>query len=341
MRIAIVSTVSAPVRKDSHGSVEAWSWLLARELCCRGHEVTTFGCAGSETEGEFVATVPGPYGAKGSYDDWQLCEWINLCGAIERSGDFDVLHTQAYLWGVPLEKLSRAAMVHTMHIVPDDNAARLWESLPGACVTAISRHQWSAYPNLRPAAIIPHGVDASRFTFRETPEDYVLYLGRFTSGKGPLQAIEAARLLGVRLLLAGPENAYFREKVKPFVDGKWVEYVGYADSAMRNRLLGGARALIYPIQYPEAFGLVLVEAMLCGTPVAAMRIGAVPEVVRDGLNGFTAQTPEAFAKIVAPCFELDRNQIRRDAERRFSPERMAEDYVAVYACAAKQAMAGI
>src|SRR5439155_5095594 len=217
MRIALVSTVSAPIRRDSGGSVEAWTWLLARELGRLGHEVTVFGCGGSEADGEVVATVPGPYGGPGCYDDWQLCEWINLCRAVEQSGRFDLLHTQAYLWGIPLQPLARAPMVHTLHIVPDDNGARLWQSAPESPVTAISQQQWSAYPKLKPLAIIPHGVDTSQFTFQEKPDDYVLYLGRFTSGKGPIQSINVARNLGLRLLMAGPENPYFREKVKPLI----------------------------------------------------------------------------------------------------------------------------
>src|SRR5438045_3819197 len=145
MRIALVSTVSAPVRQDSGGSVEAWTWLLARELRRLDHHVTVFGCGGSEADAEVVATLPGPYGAPGSYDDWQLCEWINLCRAVEQSGRFDLLHTQAYLWGIPLQTFARAPMVHTLHVVPDNNAGRLWESSPEACVTAISSHQWSSF----------------------------------------------------------------------------------------------------------------------------------------------------------------------------------------------------
>src|SRR5258706_460886 len=139
MRIGLVSTMSAPVRQDSGGSVEAWTWLFARELKRLGHEITVFACQGSETDGELVETLPGPYGAVGGYDDWQLCEWINLCRAAEQSSRFDILHTQAYLWGVPLQRIVRTPMVHTLHIVPDDNNARLWESNPGTCVTAISR----------------------------------------------------------------------------------------------------------------------------------------------------------------------------------------------------------
>src|SRR4026209_2579293 len=161
MRIALASTVSAPVRRDSFGSVEAWTWLLARELGGMGHEVTVFGCGGSAADCEVVATIPGPYGAQGSFDDWQLCEWVNLCKAVQESSRFDVLHAQAYLWGIPLRKLARGRMVHTLHIVPDDNAALLWRSAPDAVVTAMSRHLWSSYPDLAPAAIIPDGVDIS------------------------------------------------------------------------------------------------------------------------------------------------------------------------------------
>src|SRR6266536_2716002 len=145
MRIAQISTLSAPVRRDTGGSVESLIWLLTRELIRLGHQVTVFGAAGSEAEGELVATLAGPYGAKGSLDDWQLCEWVNLCRAVEQSERFDVLHSHAYLWGLPLGAFTRAPMLHTLHIVPDEDAARLWSMYPQAKVTAVSKHQWSAY----------------------------------------------------------------------------------------------------------------------------------------------------------------------------------------------------
>jgi glycosyltransferase involved in cell wall biosynthesis len=330
MRIAQISTLSAPVRRDTGGSVESLIWLLTRELIRLGHQVTVFGTAGSEVDGELIATLAGPYGAPGSLDDWQLCEWVNLCRAVEQSGRFDVLHSHAYLWGIPLQSLSRAPLIHTTHIVPDDNSARLRAMWPGACVTAISTHQWSAYPHLSPMAVVPHGVEVAQFTLREQPDDYVCYVGRFTSGKGPVQAIEAARTLGLRLLLAGPENKYFREQVKPLLDGRLVEYVGFVTGAARDKLLGGARALLYPIQYPEAFGLVLVEAMLCGTPVAAMRLGAVPEIIEEAVSGYTAQSKEEFIQALGQCLALDRRQIRLRAAQRFSADRMARDYARVY-----------
>lgn len=330
MRIGLVSTVSSPVRQDAGGSVEAWSWLLTRELARLGHTVTVFGCAGSEVDGEVVTTLPGPYGEKGAFDDWHVCEWVNLCRALEVSSRFDVLHTQAYLWGIPLQGATSVPMVHTLHIVPDDNAAKLWRSAPRSHITALSRHQWSAHADLTPTAIIPHGVDAAQFTCREQPDDYLLYFGRFVSGKGPLQAIELARALGIRLVLAGPENAYFREKVRPLVDGRSVEFAGFVRGRERDRLLGGARVLLYPIQYPEAFGLVLVEAMLCGTPVAAMRLGAVPEIVQEGVTGYTGASQDELRQAIPKCLRLDRPRIRAEAEKQFSAEGMARHYAKVY-----------
>ena len=331
MRIAQISTMSAPVRQQSGGSVESWLWLLTRELGRLGHEVTVFATADSNLPcGQLVATMPGPYGDPGSLDDWYLCEWLNLARAIERSGEFDLLHAHAYLWSLPLASLAHRPMVHTTHIVPDENAARLWSMHPSATVTALSANQWSAYPHLKPAAIIPHGVDDRQFTFRPQPDDYVCYLGRFVSGKGPIQAIDIARRLGVRLLMAGPPNAYFRERVQPLVDGKTVEYVGYLTGADRDRFLGGARALLYPIQFPEAFGLVLVEAMFCGTPVAAMRLGAVPEIVEESVTGFTATKEHELLDACARCFTLDRSVISKKTRQRFSAERMAREYVRLY-----------
>jgi glycosyltransferase involved in cell wall biosynthesis len=330
MRIALISTLATRVRPRGSGSVEGLVWLLSRELSALGHAVTVFAAAGSEPCGELVATLPGPYATNASPADWQLCEWINLCGAVEQSGRFDVLHSHAYLWGLPLQPLSRAPMVHTMHVCPPPDAARLWATRPGSCVTAISHYQWSGFPDLRPAAVIPHGVDTSQFTFRAEPEDYACFFGRFTPGKGPLAAVAAAKELGLRLVLAGPSNDYYQRRVAPLVDGRSVEYVGPVGGVQRDRLLGGARVLLYPVAEPEPFGLVPAEAMLCGTPVAAIRIGAVPEVIEDGVTGACADAIDGVPEAVRRALSLDRRRVRARAEARFCARRMARDYLDVY-----------
>ena len=330
MRIGQISTLCTPVRPEGSDSVESLVWLLSRELTRLGHEVTVFAAAGSEVCGELVPTLPGPYGTAGSPNDWQACEWINLCRAVEQSARFDVLHSHAYLWGLPLQKLSRAPMVHTLHVMPYDDEARLRALAPEAPVTASSHFQWAAFPDLPPAAVIPHGVDPDQFTFRPEPEDYVCFLGRFIPGKGPIEAVRIARALGLRLLLAGPRNDYFRQHVEPLVDGRAVEYVGFVSGRDRDLLLGGARALLYPVQAPEPFGLVMIEAMMCGTPVAATAVGAAAEVVDDGVTGVSAPDAAGLIERIPEVLRLDRAQIRGRAERRFCARRMAAQYAQVY-----------
>lgn len=330
MRIAQISTLGTPVREEGSGSIETLVWLLTRELTRMGHEVTVFGIAGSETAGELVATLPGSYGDAGAPNDWQVCEWINLCRAVEQSGRFDVMHAHAYLWSLPLEPLSKAPMVHTLHVLPHDNEALLWSSRPGACVTAVSKYQWSDFPQLHPAAVIYHGVDPAHFTLRQEPDDYLCFLGRFIPDKGPWHAVKVAQALGMRILLAGTRNSYYKDHIEPMVDGRQVEYVGPVKGAERDRLLGGARALLYPVQTPEPFGLVLAEAMMCGTPAAAINLGAVPEIVEEGITGYWANSVEELTTQTLRCLDLDRRAVRERAVARFSVERMAAEYARLY-----------
>jgi glycosyltransferase involved in cell wall biosynthesis len=332
MRIAQISPVEAPVRHEGADSVGQFVWLLSRELTRLGHDVTVFGARGSQVEGKFVETLPAPYGsgALGTLVDWRLCEQINISRAIERSGEFDVLHSHAYLWGMAMENLARAPMIHTLHVTPYHDLAPLLGLLPNARVTGISRFQWSLVPALKPFAVIHHGAIVSQFTFRDRPDGYVCYLGRFVAEKGALTAIRAARDLGLELVLAGPRGPYFKDFIEPHVDGTMIRYAGPVNATQRDRLLGGARALLYPITEPEPFGLVQIEAMLCGTPVVATRIGAVPEIIDEGVTGFSAESYERFVDAIPRAFELDRRRVRETAVRRFSSERMAREYVEVY-----------
>ena len=330
MRIAQISTMASPVRRHGSHSIEHLVWLLTEQLVKLGHDVTVFAAAGSQTSGRLVETMPGPYATEGSLSNWQTCETINLARAIAQSGEFDVLHSHAYLWGLPFAPLSKAPIVHTLHVQPYDDEMQLWSQCPDATVTAISRFQWQAYPALRPAGVVYHGVEPDEFTFRKDPRDYLCFLGRVVAGKGARAAAHVARALGVRLVIAGPRNEYFERYVEPLVDGKRVEYVGAVAGRERDQLLGGARALLYPVQRPEPFGLVQVEAMMCGTPVAALRIGAVSEVVDEGVTGATASSVNRLADAVRVALQLDRAAVRRRAVERFSADRMARDYLKIY-----------
>ena len=176
--------------------------------------------------------------------------------------------------------------------------------------------------------------------FRADPEDYLLFLGRFTEGKGVLAAIDVARRTGHRLLIAAAENDYYREQVVPLVDGRQIVYAGEVSQAEKVSLLGGARALVYPVQAGESFGLVLAEAAACGTPAAALRCGAVAEIVEDGVTGVTFDTIEAMIDGLPGVLSLDRARIRQRAVARFGVDRMVDEYAAVYAALATKPVVG-
>jgi glycosyltransferase involved in cell wall biosynthesis len=334
VRIAEVATLATPVARTGSGSIEHIVWNLAKGLVERGHEVTVFAAAGSDPCGELVATLPGTYGADGVPEDWQLCELENVAAAVAESERFDVVHSHNYLWGLPVEAMSRAPMVHTLHVLPYEDSARLLRLHPDATVTAVSAFQWSEFGDVAPADVVHHGVDPADFTFRAEPDDYLCYLGRFLSTKGPLTAVDAAGRMGLPLRLAGPRDDYFDEHVAPLVDGDAVQYAGTVTGPERDRLLGGARALLYPIALAEPFGLVLPETMMCGTPVVASAVGAVRELVDDGVTGALAPADcESGADLVASierALDLDRRRVRERALERFHVDRMVDGYLRVF-----------
>jgi glycosyltransferase involved in cell wall biosynthesis len=329
MRIAQVSTVGSPVRPFGTGSVEGLVWLLTRELAALGHEVTVFGVAGSVADGQVVETLPGAYGRDGAPDDWLLCEWLNLCAATARAGDFDVIHAHGYLLGVPLQALVNTPMLHTLHVMPGADQQKLAAMAGRRSVTALSEYQWRAYPDEAPALVVPHGADPCSFP-AGPGGDYLCYLGRFLPSKGPVEAIAAARECDLPIVLAGPENDYFREHVAGHVDGVRVRYAGSVTADARRDLLRHAAALLYPPTQGEPFGLVMIEALMCGTPVAALRTGAVEEVLEPGLTGALAKCPAELAAAVRNAARLDRRAVRSRAVERFHAGRMALGYLDAY-----------
>ena len=332
MRIAVVGPVAQSIPPTRSGSVETVTSLLTDGLVARGHEVTLFATGSSTTTARLHATFPLGYHDDTSLWPWELCELFNLAAAVERAADFDVIHYQAEYAPTSLAftRLSPTPVLLTLHHAPTSPEVALWSRYLEAPFVAISAAQKQLLAGLNVVGTIHHAVDTATFVLHPEPEDYVVFLGRFTEGKGVLQAIEIARRAGVRLVLAAAENAYYSNVVAPMVDGQRVVYAGEVDLAEKVTLLGGARALLYPVQVSEPFGLVLAEAMACGTPVAAFRCGAVDELVDDGVTGGIFDSLDALVAGLPGVLALDRSGVRSRAVERFGPDRMVAEHVEVY-----------
>jgi glycosyltransferase involved in cell wall biosynthesis len=332
LRIAQVAPVAQSIPPARSGSIEEVTALLVNGLVARGHDVTLFATASSRTPARLHAIYPRGYNEDPSLWPWELCELFNLAAAVERADSFDVIHYQAeyYPMSLAFTRMSPAPIVQTLHHAPSAPEAALWSAYKEAAFVAVSTAQARLLADLNVVATVHHAVDVDALAFRAHPEDYLLFLGRFTEGKGVLQAIDVAHRVDMRLVLAAAENEYYRDVVAPHVDQRRVVYVGEADRAAKVRLLGGARALVYPVQSGEPFGLVLAEAMACGTPVAALDRGAVPELVDAGVTGTVFDSVEAMVAGLPAVLTLDRRRVRARAVERFGPDRMVDAYVDVY-----------
>jgi glycosyltransferase involved in cell wall biosynthesis len=333
LRIAHVGPVATTIPAARNGSVELVTALLTDALVERGHDVTLFATGKTQTKAKLHAIFEAGYWEEPhELWPWELCELMNLAAACERASDFDILHYQGayYPMSIAFSRLVPLPMVHTLHHQPNPGQVQMWRRYPDTHYVALSRYQASVLAGFPSVTTIPHGLDLDNFPFGPTAEDYLVFLGRFTPGKGVLEAIEVARRTGTRLLLAASADNYYRTAIAPHVDGKLVEYVGELDFHNKTRLLAGAKALLYPIQQGEPFGLVLAEAMACGTPVAALRKGAVPEIVADGVGGYAFETLDELIEGLPQVCALDRAAVRAYALANFDARRMAESYEALY-----------
>jgi glycosyltransferase involved in cell wall biosynthesis len=332
MRIAIVAPVAQPIPPPRSGSIETMTALLTEGLVSLGHEVTLFATGTSTTRARLHAIFPRGYAEDDSLWPWEICEAFNVASAIEQADAFDVIHCQAQYapFGLACSRLSRTPVVHTVHHAPLPPEVAIWARYREVPFIAVSSTQAGLLTGLNVVATIHHAVDLDAFYLGSTPDDYLLFLGRFTAGKGVLQAIDVARRSGMRLILAAKENDYYRGVVAQHVDHRQIVYAGEVDHPAKVALLAGARALLYPVQEPEPFGLVLTEAFACGTPVAALDRGAVREIVDENVTGGVFEFVAGLPRVMA----LDRAGIRTRAEARFGVDRMVNAHLNVYSLVA-------
>ncbi|HXG33524.1 MAG TPA: glycosyltransferase family 4 protein [Bryobacteraceae bacterium] len=330
MKLAMLAPIAWRTPPRHYGPWEQVVSLLTEGLVRRGVDVTLFATADSVTSARLVAVCPRGYEEDPELDA-KVWECLHISEVFERAHEFDLIHNHFDFLPLTYSALVSTPVVTTIHGFSSPKILPVYRKYDGR-VFYVSISDADRAPDLTYIATVYHGIDLSMFTFREQPEDYLLFFGRIHPDKGTAEAIEIARRAGKRLLMAGiiQDRGYWEREVAPHVDGDRVQYLGSAGPQLRDRLLGGALALLHPIRFAEPFGLSVVEAMACGTPVIAFRRGSMPELLRDGETGFLVSGVEEAAEAVKRIPSLDRRRCRREAEGRFSSERMVEDYLRVY-----------
>jgi glycosyltransferase involved in cell wall biosynthesis len=345
MRIAQVAPPFETVPPERYGGTERVVSALTEELVRRGHDVTLIAARGSRTAARLVPTIesalwlldppPADTAPGWSITVDQLWQHVN---------DFDLVHSHIDCFGFPVAHASSVPVLTTPHNRIDlPDRRQLFAQFADVPLVAISEAQRRTAPCANWVGVVHNGINLDEFTFRPNQGDYLVFLGRISPDKGLDVAIRVARKSGLPLRIAArlplqrtfdpnaERDAEFMDTVvKPLLDGPGVEFVGQVNGSERDELLRNAAALLFPVSWPEPFGLVMVEALACGTPVIALRAGSVPEVVRNGVSGFVCDTEEEMVAAVERIGEIDRLMCRHEVEHRFSAEAMADRYERVY-----------
>ena len=336
MRIAQVAPLAESVPPSLYGGTERIVSYLTEEQVRRGHEVTLFAAGDSRTAARLIRCAPCALRLDATVLDVMPHHFVMLDYVREYAGEFDILHFHIDVMQYPLLRVLNVPAVTTLHgrlDLPDlQTFYRRFSDVP---LVSISDAQRWPMPPVNWMRTIYHGLPRSLLFPQTRPEGYLAFLGRISPEKRPDRAIEIARRAGVPLKIAAKidrvDQDYWHDEIEPLVRREsLVEYVGEIGEHEKADFLGNAAALVFPIDWPEPFGLVMIEAMACGTPVVAFGCGSVPEVVDHGVTGFLVASVDEAVDAVDRARTLDRRVVRETFERRFSVERMADDYDAVY-----------
>lgn len=335
MRVAQVSPLVESVPPKFYGGSERVVSYLTEELVRQGHDVTLFASGDSETRAELVPVVPEALRLGRQYHSPEIPTLLMIEEVCKRAGDFDVIHFHIDTLHFPVTRRMSRPTITTLHGRLDlPGLAALFSEYSEIPVASISNSQRRPLPRANWQATVYNGVPEANFTFRSRPGQYLAFLGRISPEKRADRAIEIARRAGIPLRIAAKvdkvDEDYFNERIKPMLKDPLIEFIGEINEQEKDAFLGEALALLLPIDWPEPFGLVMIEAMACGTPVIAYGHGAVPEVVDHGETGFIVHDMDSAVAAVGKLDAIRRAACREVFERRFSASRMARDYVNVY-----------
>ncbi|MFH1539426.1 MAG: glycosyltransferase family 4 protein [bacterium] len=330
MHIALLSPIAWRTPPRHYGPWEQVVSLLAEGLVRNGIDVTLFATADSQTAGKLCAVCPRPYEEDRSLDP-KVWECLHVANLFEKASDFDLIHNHFDFLPLSYSRLVDTPLLTTIHGFSSPKILPVYKRyLDRSYYVSISDADRN--PEIDYIATVYHGIDLDSFAFHEERGDYLLFFGRIHHDKGAHEAIQVAKAFGMKLIMAGviQDQKYYDEKVAPYLDGDSIAYVGSVGPSDRDKLLGGAYALLHPINFNEPFGLSVVEAMACGTPVVAVPRGSMREIILDGETGFFALTVEEFVERLKDVPQLDRLKCRSYVQERFSRERMVKDYLGIY-----------
>jgi glycosyltransferase involved in cell wall biosynthesis len=330
MRVAMLAPIAWRVPPRHYGPWERVVSLLTEGLVERGVEVTLFATADSLTRARLVGICPRPYSEDPALDV-KVWEALHIAEVFERAAEFDLIHNHFDFLPLTYSRLVSTPVLTTIHGFSSERILPVYRKY-NRHVRYVAVSEADRRPELDYVATVYHGIALEEFSLKRERGDYLLFFGRIHPDKGAREAIEVARRSGLKLVIAGivQDRGYFESEVLPFVDGERVSYVGSVGPESRDRVLGGALALLHLVNFEEPFGLSMIEAMACGTPVIARGRGAVPEVVEHGETGFIVSGVEEAVEALKLVERLDPRRIRDRVARRFSRERMVEDYLEVY-----------
>ena len=331
MRVAMLAPISWRTPPRHYGPWELVTSLLTEALVAKGIDVSLFATADSLTAGKLEAVVPTGYSEDRSLDA-KVMEMLHISNLFEQAGRFDLIHNQADFVPLAFSRLVDTPIVTTIHGFSSPKIVPVFKRYEDR-VHYVAISDADRNPDLKYAATIHHGIRIEEFPFDAEGSDDLLFFGRMHPDKGAADAIRAAVATGNRLVMAGiiQDETYYRTEVAPFIDGERIVFNGPVGGTARTRALGRAKGLLHLIGFEEPFGLSVIEAMACGTPVIAYNKGSMPELIEHGVTGFLVDTFDQAVEAIGRIGEIDRNACRSAVEQRFTVERMAEKYLALYA----------
>lgn len=330
MKIAILAPIVWRTPPEKYGPWEQIASNVAEGMTQIGLDVTLFATGNSHTKGQLRYVAEKPYGENPDMDP-KVWECLHIANFMEQAHEFDLIHNHYDFLPLTYSKLINTPMVTTIHGFSSPKILPVFERYDKhSYYVSISNSDRS--PKLNYLATVYNGINTNGFTLNKYPEDYLLYFGRIHPEKGAYESIQIAKKTGRKLIISGfiQDKNYYEEKVAPHINNEDIVYVGNSGPKERDKLLGGAHALLHPISFDEPFGLSVAEAMMCGTPVIAFNRGSMPELIQHEQTGFLTANLEEAAEAVEQVHKIDRGYCHHYATRKFGNEQMIEGYLEVY-----------